>query len=84
MHLIRNRRFYHELDITPHLSQPCECGRLGYMIDFEMFAAPWFRNIQWPFGLGLYAQNKPESFEEHEEEERFFYFPPMFFLGFRF
>jgi hypothetical protein len=58
--------------------------RLGYQLDFNIFQLPCFINFQWPFGFGLYAENKPESFTEHEEENRFFYFPPMFFLGVRF
>ena len=58
--------------------------RLGYRFDFTLFDQPWYINIQWPFGFGLYAQNKPESFKQQEEEEPFFYFPPMFFVGFKF
>ncbi len=58
--------------------------RLGYVWDFSINDIPLFVNVQWPFGFGLYAQNKPESFKEHEKENRFFYFPPMFFIGVRF
>ena len=58
--------------------------RLGYHYDFKISQIPCFINFQWPFGFGLYAENKPESFKKHERKNRFFYFPPMFFIGVRF
>jgi hypothetical protein len=58
--------------------------RLGYRFDFTISGLPFYVNIQWPFGFGLYASNKPESFKEHERENRFFYFPPIVYLGMRF
>ncbi|MCF7803291.1 MAG: hypothetical protein K9N46_11440 [Candidatus Marinimicrobia bacterium] len=58
--------------------------RLGYQVDFSLGNLPCFINFQWPFGFGLYAANKPDSFRQHEEENPYFYFPPMFFLGIRF
>ena len=58
--------------------------RLGYQFDFKLFEKSFYASIQWPFGFGLYASNKPESFKEHEEENRFFYHVPLIFLGYRF
>jgi hypothetical protein len=70
-------KYYNGFDLWNEL-------RLGYKLDFSILEFPCFINFQWPFGFGIYAQNKPESFKEHEEKNRFFYFPPMFFLGVRF
>lgn len=58
--------------------------RLGYRFDFTVANRPFYINFQWPFGFGLYASNKPESFKDFEKDNRFFYFPPMFFLGIKF
>lgn len=58
--------------------------RFGYKFDFKIKKAPLYLNLQWPFGFGLYASNKPKSFREAENKNRFFYFPPMFFFGIRF
>jgi hypothetical protein len=58
--------------------------RLGYKVDFRIKKAPLYLNVQWPFGFGLFASNKPQSFKEAEKLNRFFYFPPMIFAGFRF
>lgn len=33
--------------------------RFGYRFDFEIGSAPLSLNLQWPFGFGLYASNKP-------------------------
>lgn len=70
-------RYYRGVDVWNEF-------RLGYRFDFTLVRLPAFINLQWPFGFGLYAQNKPESFKEHEKDNRFFYFPPMFFFGIRF
>jgi hypothetical protein len=58
--------------------------RLGYKFDFRIKKAPLYLNLQWPFGFGLYASNKPQSFKDAEQKNRFFYFPPMIFVGIRF
>lgn len=58
--------------------------RLGYQFDFQLFEKPFYASIQWPFGFGLYASNKPDSFKEHEKENRFFYHVPLIFVGYRF
>lgn len=58
--------------------------RIGYRLDFQVAEKPFYLNLQWPFGFGLYASNKPDSFLAEEKEEPFFYFPPMFFVGMRF
>lgn len=58
--------------------------RVGYLVDFHVAGHPCYVNLQWPFGFGLYAGNKPQSFKDHEKENRFFYFPPMLFFGVRF
>jgi hypothetical protein len=59
--------------------------RLGYLIDFTIAKSPFYINVQWPFGFGLYGSNKPESFKhENSGHKRFFYFPPLVFIGKRF
>lgn len=58
--------------------------RLGYKIDFNISNIPCHINLQWPFGFGLYASNKPNSFIDHQKGNEFFYFPPLFFLGVEF
>jgi hypothetical protein len=71
------KRYYRSFDLWNEF-------RLGYQFDFEVSAFPCFLSIQWPFGFGLYASNKPKSFRDHEKENRFFYFPPLLFAGVRF
>ncbi len=58
--------------------------RLGYLFDFKVAKIPCFINVQWPFGFGLYASNKPDSFWDLNKENKYFYFPPLFFLGVKF
>ncbi|NVO19948.1 MAG: hypothetical protein HXX13_09620 [Bacteroidetes bacterium] len=58
--------------------------RLGYQFNFKIAQQPFYTSIQWPFGFGLYASNKPKSFKDHEKENRFFYQFPLLFLGVRF
>jgi len=58
--------------------------RLGYQFDFTVSEFPLYINLQWPFGFGLFASNKPDSFKEFEKDNRFFYFPPLIFLGIKF
>lgn len=58
--------------------------RIGYRFDFKVAERSFYLNLQWPFGFGLYAGNKPEKFMDQQEKERFFYFPPLFFVGMRF
>lgn len=58
--------------------------RFGYQFDFHLAKLPCYASLQWPFGFGLYASNKPESFKEHEKSNRFFYQFPLIFTGIRF
>ena len=58
--------------------------RFGYQFNFKILGKPCYTSIQWPFGFGLYASNKPQSFKEHEKDNRFFYQFPLWFVGFRF
>jgi len=58
--------------------------RLGYRFNFQIFGKPFYTSLQWPFGFGLYASNKPDSFKEHEKAHRFFYQFPLWFVGFKF
>ncbi len=59
--------------------------RIGYRFDFMIFESPFYFNVQWPFGFGLYGSNKPESFKkENSGLKRFFYFPPLVFIGKKF
>lgn len=58
--------------------------RIGYIFDFKVSNLPFFVNVQWPFGFGLYGSNKPDSFWEFEKENKFFYFPPLIFVGLKF
>ncbi len=44
--------------------------RLGYKFDLNAAKVPLFLNLQWPFGYGLCASNKPESFKQFSEEKR--------------
>jgi hypothetical protein len=58
--------------------------RLGWRWDFTVGTVPVYINLQWPFGFGLYASNKPQSFLDQQKKEPYFYFPPMFFTGIQF
>jgi len=59
--------------------------RIGYRFDFTIFGSPFYFNLQWPFGFGLYGSNKPESFkQENSGLKRLFYFPPLVFIGKKF
>lgn len=58
--------------------------RFGYQFHFKVGNVPASLSLQWPFGFGLYASNKPESFKTHEKENRFFYHFPVVFLGIKF
>lgn len=58
--------------------------RFGYQFDFEVKEKATFVSVQWPFGFGLYASNKPESFKENEKDNPFFYHFPVIFVGIRF
>lgn len=70
-------KYYKSFDIWNEL-------RLGYQFEVDVSGVPGFISVQWPFGFGLYASNKPQSFKDHEKENRFFYFPPLLFVGIRF
>jgi hypothetical protein len=70
-------RYYESFDIWNEF-------RAGYLFDFKVREIPLYVNVQWPFGFGLYASNKPESFKQEEREAPFFYFPPLVFLGVKF
>ena len=70
-------KYYRSFDVWNEL-------RLGYQFDLDVSGVPAFISVQWPFGFGLYASNKPQSFKDHENENRFFYFPPLLFVGIRF
>ena len=69
-------KYYRSLDLYNEF-------RLGYQWDFSISDVPFYVNLQWPFGFGLYASNKPQSFKDKEKKDPFFYFPPLFFLGVR-
>jgi hypothetical protein len=58
--------------------------RFGYQFNFKAFDIPLYTSVQWPFGFGLYASNKPESFNEREKENRYFYHFPLIFVGLKF
>ncbi|MCF7911457.1 MAG: hypothetical protein K9M99_02935 [Candidatus Cloacimonetes bacterium] len=58
--------------------------RLGYQFDFNIGNIPFYSTLQWPFGFGLYAGNKPESFKDFEQDNRFFYQYPLIFIGIKF
>lgn len=58
--------------------------RLGYQFNFNVASLPCYTTVQWPFGFGLYAGNKPESFMEHVKSNRFFCQVPLVFVGVRF
>jgi hypothetical protein len=55
--------------------------RLGYKVEFQAGRLPMQVNLQWPFGFGLYASNKPDSFYEVTKNDQFFYFPPLLSFG---
>ncbi len=67
-------KYYRSFDVWNEM-------RLGYQFDVEISNVPIFISVQWPFGFGLYASNKPQSFKDHEKENRFFCFPPLLFVG---
>jgi hypothetical protein len=58
--------------------------RLGYQFNFKIAEIPLYTSIQWPFGFGLYASNKPLSFKEYQKDNRFFYQFPLLFVGVKF
>lgn len=58
--------------------------RLGYQFNYKIANIPLSTTIQWPFGFGLYASNKPQSFKDFEKDNRFFYQFPLLFIGYRF
>lgn len=58
--------------------------RIGYRFDFAISGVPFYVNIQWPFGFGLYSSNKPQSFLDEVAADPFFYQIPMLFVGMRF
>lgn len=58
--------------------------RFGYQFNFDIKGIPFYTSIQWPFGFGLFASNKPKSFTDFEKDHRFFYQFPLWFIGFKF
>ena len=58
--------------------------RFGYQFNFKIMGNPFYTSIQWPFGFGLYASNKPQSFKDLEKENPFFYHFPLLFVGYKF
>lgn len=55
-------------------------ARLGYRFDFHLGEVQLYVTPQWAFGFGLYAQNKPASFEAARRENPIFT-APLLFLG---
>lgn len=70
-------RYYESFDVWNEF-------RFGYQFNFRIKKTPLYNSLQWPFGFGLYASNKPLSFKENEKENRFFYQFPLWFIGIRF
>lgn len=58
--------------------------RFGYQFNFNIANLPFYTSVQWPFGFGLYASNKPDSFLDYQKDNRFFYQFPLLFVGYRF
>jgi hypothetical protein len=58
--------------------------RLGYKYEFRIAGQQLHANLQMPFGFGLYASNKPESFQKIAENDKYFYFPPLLSFGISF
>lgn len=70
-------RYYRGFDIWNEF-------RLGYKFNFKVAGQDSFVNFQMPFGFGLYASNKPQSFKDHESKNPYFYFPPIITIGLSF
>lgn len=70
-------RFYKGFDLWNEF-------RLGYKYGFTAGNKQLYANLQWPFGFGLYASNKPESFRKLAETDKYFYFPPLLSFGISF
>lgn len=74
-------RYYRSFDLWGE-------GRIGYRIDFDIGDAHLYVNVQWLFGNGFYASNKPQSFHDEVEHESkklgiFDFQSPMLFTGIR-
>jgi hypothetical protein len=59
--------------------------RFGYTFDFDIRRAPWFVNVQYLVGWGLYGDDsKPQSWKDQVAREGEIFAAPMFFMGWRF
>jgi len=59
--------------------------RFGYALDFRMGRVPWFVNVQYLVGWGLYGdRSKPQSWKDQVAREGEVFTAPMFFMGWRF
>lgn len=70
-------RYYESFDVWNEF-------RFGYQFNFKIKSLPVYTSLQWPFGFGLYASNKPKSFTDFEKDHRFFYQFPLWFVGVKF
>lgn len=69
-------RYYNGFDLYNEL-------RAGYRVDFTLAGMPFFTNLQYVFGFGLYPGNKPENFIEATEDAPIFHVPSIS-VGMRF
>jgi hypothetical protein len=59
--------------------------RFGYTFDFHIRRTPWFVNVQYLVGWGLYGdESKPQSWKDQVAREGEVFQAPMFFMGWRF
>jgi hypothetical protein len=59
--------------------------RFGYGFDFNIGRVPWFVNVQYLVGWGLYGdESKPQSWKDQVAREGEVFAAPMFFMGWRF
>jgi hypothetical protein len=59
--------------------------RFGYTFDFDIGQAPWFINVQYLVGWGLYGEDsKPQSWKDQVARDGEVFAAPMFFMGWRF
>jgi hypothetical protein len=58
---------------------------LGFTFDFNIGRAPWFVNVQYLVGWGLYGDDsKPQSWKDQVAREGEVFAAPMVFMGWRF
>jgi hypothetical protein len=59
--------------------------RPGYTFDFHLGTTPFFLNVQYLIGWGLYGdESKPQSWKDQVEEDGALFTAPMIFMGWRF